>query len=81
MKHYRCKERFALDRYADDGGFVPGMPMIIEEGMEFTHDPHDYLFIARPPAVHLEAVHDDLWIEIHPDTMALHFEEVAPCKS
>lgn len=76
MKRYRCKERFALDRYAEDGRYIPGMPMIIEEGMEFNL--RNYLFIAKPPAVHLEAVHDDLWIEIHPDTLALHFEEVAP---
>lgn len=78
MKKYRCIKQFALDRYDDDGFFVPGAPMIVEEGSifeEWSDNPWDYLIVAAPPAVHLENS-DGIWIEIHPDTLALHFEEV-----
>lgn len=75
LKKYRCIKQFALDRYDDDGFFIPGDPLIIEKGAIFEVCGNDHLIAAAPPAVHMES-DEGFWIEIHPDTLELRFEEV-----
>lgn len=74
-KEYRCVKPFALDRIDEDGFAVWGYPVIIERGTIFTKCDAP-LVVAVAPAVRLENA-NGMWIEIHPDTLELHFEEVA----
>lgn len=76
-KRYRCIKRFALDRYDDNGEEVWGEPLIIDDGMIFDEVNliSTGLIVASHPTVHLENKYG-LWIEIHPDTLVSHFEEV-----
>lgn len=78
MKTYRCKKQLMLDKYDDDGFLIENEVAFVEVGEIFeTCEDYD-LYIACKPAIHLELVHENIrtWIEISPETLAEHFEEV-----
>lgn len=72
MRKYRCIKAFSVPKY-DKDGYRTGEQVNVEPGMEFTKN--GMLFLADPPAVRLEAA-DGTWIEIYPDKLEEHFEEV-----
>ena len=76
MKRYKCIKPLFLDRYDDNGFLEEEDAMVIEVGevYEVDDDTCDYLLIADKPALRLE--NERHWIEIYPDTLAEHFEEV-----
>ena len=76
MKRYKCIKPLLLDSYDDDGFLEEENAMQIEVGevYEMDDDTCDYLLIASKPALRLENARN--WIEIYPDTLAEHFEEL-----
>lgn len=72
-RKYRCIKPIAVQRYDEDGYWMPDQAFVVEPGAEFTKN--GMLFVASPPAVRLEGA-DGLWMEIHPDALVEHFEEV-----
>lgn len=76
MKRYKCIKPLLLDRYDDNGFIEEDDAMLIEVGEVFDVDEEDsdYLVIASKPALRLENAR--YWMEIYPDTLAEHFEEV-----
>lgn len=76
MVRYKCIKPLLLDRYDDDGFLEEENAVQIEVGevFEVDSDTCDYLLIADKPALRLESTRH--WIEIYPDTLAEHFEEV-----
>ena len=76
MKRYKCIKPLLLDRYDDNGFFEEENALQIEVGevYEMDDDTCDYLLIASKPALRLKNARR--WIEIYPDTLAEHFEEM-----
>lgn len=72
-KRYVCKKPLVVQRYDQDGFHMPGRAIVVEPGTELCKN--GMLFLADPPAVRLEGV-DGLWMEIAPNTLEEHFEEV-----
>ena len=72
MKKYRCKEPMMVERYDDEGYCLVGQTMTVQVGtvMEISAN----LEIAAPPSVRLEGC--GMWLEIGPETLKKHFEEV-----
>lgn len=72
MKKYRCKVPLLVERYDDEGYWVPGQTVNVQVGtvMEISAD----LQIAAPPSVRLEGC--GMWLEIGLETLKKHFEEV-----
>lgn len=73
MKRYRCKVPLLVERYDDEGYRAVGQMVTVPAGtvMEIS----DKLQLAAPPSVRLESK-DGLWVEISPQTLKKHFEEV-----
>ena len=73
MKIYRCKKALMAEQYNADRYWVPCQPIEIKEGtvLQVSSDP---LEIATAPAIRLKT--DEYWVEVYPDTLAEHFEEV-----
>ena len=75
MTRYKCIKPLLLDRYDDNGFLEEENATQIEVGEVFeVDDESDYLLIAKKPALRLESTRH--WIEIYPDTLAEHFEEL-----
>jgi hypothetical protein len=76
MKRYKCIKPLLLDRYDDNGFFEEENAALVEVGevYEMEDNTCDYLLIANKPALRLE--NSRHWIEIYPDTLAEHFEEM-----
>ena len=74
MKKYRCVKQLTMEQYDADGYWQPCKQITIAPGAVFCVSDKP-LMIAAPPAVRLEAK-DGLWVELMPDTLAEHFEEV-----
>lgn len=70
---YRCVKPLTVGQYNETGDRMPGQHIRIEPEMRLIK--MGTLSLADPPAVRLEGP-DGLWIEIYPDTLAEHFEEV-----
>lgn len=73
-RKYRCVKPLVVQRYDEDGYHQPGQAITVEPGTELVKN--GMLFLADPPAVRLEGP-DGLWMEIGPETLAEHFEEVS----
>lgn len=75
MKRYKCVKPLLLDSYDPDGFLEEENSTLIEVGEVFEVDEEsDYLLIANKPALRLDSPRH--WIEIYPDTLAEHFEEI-----
>lgn len=72
-RKYRCSKVLVVQKYDEDGYWLPGQAITVEPGAELVKN--GMLFLAEPPAVRLEGP-DGLWMEISPETLAEHFEEV-----
>lgn len=72
-KRYRCIEPMVIQQYDEDGYCMCGQAIEIKPGTELVAG--GPLFLAAPPAVRLEGP-NGLWLELHPDTLRKHFEEV-----
>lgn len=72
-RKYRCVKPLIVQRYDEEGYHMPGQAISVAPGTEFTKN--GMLFLADPPAVRLEGA-DGLWMEIGPETLEAHFEEV-----
>ena len=73
QKKYRCIKPLTVPRYDEDGYWMGGQAIEIHHGTELVAG--GPLFLAVPPAVRLSGP-DGLWIEINPDTLRRHFQEV-----
>lgn len=79
MKKYRCIKPIALDFYDEDGGYAERQLLVnIGDIYEYDEKSPDPLEIACEPAVHLHSARSGErdWIEIYPDTLTEHFEEM-----
>lgn len=80
MKKYKCKKPLILDKYDDDGFLIENEQAIVEIGevFETCEEYEERLLVICKPAIHLEKVHENIcsWIEIYPETLAEHFEEM-----
>ena len=73
MKEYRCVKPLRIEQYDADGYWQPCKQIEIKQGVVF-HESRRPLQIASAPAVRLE--NKDFWLELMPDTLAEHFEEM-----
>lgn len=73
MKKYRCKEPLVVDSYDEDGYRLYGQYITVPAGtvMKVSKE----LRLGAPPSVHLESK-NGLWVEVSPETLKQHFEEV-----
>lgn len=80
MKKYRCIRALVLDSCDDDSGLVENerTEVAIGDIYECDEQHQEPLLAAAKPAVHLERNHGDVrsWIEVYPDTLVKHFEEI-----
>lgn len=73
MKKYRCKKRLLVEQYNAERYWMPCQQIEIRPGAVFQMS-SDPLEIATAPGVRLQA--DNIWLEVYPDTLGEHFEEV-----
>lgn len=72
-KRYRCVQPMAIQQYDEDGYCMCGQVIEIKPGTELVAGGE--LCIAVPPAVRLSGP-NGLWLELYPDTLRKHFQEV-----
>ena len=73
-----------MDYYDDDGCSDSIEQFVVSVGDIYKYEEEcQDLLLANEPAVHLSLVHDILcsWIEIYPDTLSEHFEEIPRTES
>ncbi len=80
MKRYKCKKALVLDCCDDDGFLIENKQHVVMVGdiYEYDEENQEPLITAAKPAVHLERRRKKSYdyIEIYPETLAEHFEEL-----
>lgn len=74
MKRYRCVKPLTMERYDEEGYWQPCQRITVETGAEFGISQKP-LMIAAAPAIRIEGA-NGLWVELLPETLAEHFEEI-----
>lgn len=73
MKIYKCKKTLIAEKYDDEGYWQPCKRMEIKPGT-VLQESREPLQIAAEPCIRLK--NKEIWLEITPETLAEHFEEV-----
>lgn len=73
MKRYRCKKKFCVDNYDEDGYLIENSSTIIEEGKVYELDESGCMMVGGKNHVHLDAVDGNSWIEITKDHLEEYF--------
>lgn len=73
MKIYRCKKTLITEQYNEEGYWQPCQRMEIKPGT-VLQESRKPLQIGAAPCIRLE--NKEIWLEIMPETLAEHFEEV-----
>lgn len=73
-KIYRCRERFCVELYDDDGFSIPNKEKVIEAGEEYILDETGGTIIGGE--IHLDNVGDSSWVELSKAEFKRLFEVV-----
>lgn len=73
MKIYKCKKTLIAEKYNEEGYWQPCQRMEIKPGT-VLRESRKPLQIGAAPCIRLE--NKEIWLELIPDTLAEHFEEV-----
>ena len=73
MKTYRCKKQMKVEQYNAEGYWQPCQLIEIAPGTVLQESSKP-LQIAAAPCIRLE--NGEIWLEVMPDTLQEHFEEV-----